>query len=72
MKKVKTRKQLEAQKIAVIESNDFYGFGEDNEFNYVLNIVKKGLVFKHDQTTNYPHKTIKDCIEHYNSGFIAE
>lgn len=71
-KKVTTRKQLESQGIATIESNDFYGFGEENEFRFVLAIVKKGLVFKNEETRNYPTKTIKECINLYNEGFIKE
>ena len=70
--KVTTRKQLESQGIATIESNDLWGFGEGNEFKYVLAITKKGLVFKNEGTRNYPTKTIKECINLYNEGFINE
>lgn len=66
---VRTRKQLEEQGIARIETNEWWGFGDDGEFKYVLNIIKKGLVFKYEKTENYPHKTIKSCIEQYNHGF---
>jgi hypothetical protein len=72
MKKVRTRKELESKGIATIVSNDFWGFGDDNEYNYVLNIVKKGLIFKNERTSNYPHKTIKSCIDHYNEGFVEK
>ena len=70
--KATTRKQLESQGIATIDSNDFWGFGEGNEFKYVLVINKKGLVFKNEGTTNYPTKAIKECINLYNEGFINE
>jgi len=65
-----TRKQLEKEGIAKIESNDFWGFGEQGEYKYVLNIIKEGVVFKDERTTNFPHKTIKECIEHYKRGFV--
>lgn len=71
MKKVRTKKELESQGYAKIESNDLWGFGEEGEFKYVLNIVKKGYLFKASETSNYACKTIKDCIEHYNLGFIT-
>ena len=37
MKKVRTKKELESQGYAKIESNDLWGFGEEGEFKYVLN-----------------------------------
>lgn len=64
-----TRKQLEKEGIAKIESNDFFSFGDPGDYKYVLNIIKEGLVFKDEKTTNFPHKTIKGCIEHYKRGF---
>ena len=70
MKKVKTKKQLESQGIARIESNDFWQFGGEGEYKYVLNIIKVGVFFKDERTSNFPHKTIKSCIDHYNRGFI--
>lgn len=69
--KVKTRKQLEDQGIARIESNDAWGYGEPGEFKYVLNIIDNRFVFKHEGSTNYSHATIKDCIDHYNDGFVT-
>ena len=72
MKKVRTKKELESQGYATIESNEFWGFGEEGEFKYVLNIVKEGYLFKASETSNKACKTIKDCIEHYNLGFITE
>lgn len=71
MKKVRTKKELESQGIARIESNDVWGFGEDGEFKYVLNIIKEGVVFKYEGSSNYAHKTIKDCVDHYNQGFVS-
>lgn len=69
MKAVRTRKELESQGIATIESNDFWGFGEDGEFKHVLVIIKEGFMFKNEETSNFPCKTIKECIELYNEGF---
>ena len=64
--KVKSKKALEKQHIAVIDSNEYWQF---EDAKYVLNIVAKGLVFKQTGTYNYPAKTISECLSIYNKGF---
>jgi hypothetical protein len=62
---VKSKKALERQGLAVIESNDFWQF---NEAKYVIKIVAKNLVFKQTGTSNYPTQTIRECLWIYNRG----
>ena len=62
---VKSKKALENQGLAVIESNDFWQF---NEAKYVINIIAKNLIFKQTGTSNYSAKTIKECLWIYNRG----
>ena len=65
---VKSRKAMEAQGYAKIESNEAHGF---DEAKYVL-VLKSGYVLYCEGTCTYPTMTIRDAIDTYNAGIILE
>jgi len=66
---MKTRKDLEKEGIATIESNAFYGYG-DAKWVLVLNdkYVDNEYLFKKTKTITYPAMTIGECIGIYLGG----
>lgn len=70
---VNTRKQLEAQGIAGIETNDWWQY-DDAKWVLVLNddYVEQGYVFKETKTTMWADLTISRLVEIYNNGIIKQ
>jgi hypothetical protein len=64
-----TRKKLESEGIAKIESNDFYGYG-DAKWVLVLNdkYIDDEYVFRKTKTITYPAMTIAECASIYLGG----
>ena len=64
-----TRKQLQKEGIATIESNDFYGY-EEAKWVLVLNdeYVDNQQVFSKTKTITFPAMTIGECIGIYLGG----
>ena len=65
---VKSRKAMEAQGYAKIESNDLHGF---DEAKYVL-VLKSGYILCCERTCTYATMTVRDAIDTYNGGIILE
>lgn len=66
-----TRKQLESEKIATIETNDWWQY-DDANWVLILNdeLIEEGYVFKETQTTMWADLTIKRLTEIYKNGII--
>ena len=65
---VKSRKAMEAQGYAKIESNELHGF---DEAKYVL-VLKDDYILCCERTCTYPTMTVRDAIDCYNGGIILE
>jgi len=66
---MRTKKELEKQGIATIQSNDFYGY-EEAKWVLVLNdeFVDNQQVFSKTKTITFPAMTIAECIGIYLGG----
>ncbi len=72
IKNVKTRKQLEQQGFARIESNFGNGWCYlDESFKWVLIMNDDDFVFKQEGNTIVAGQTIKDLIDTYNDGIVT-
>ena len=65
---MKTRKQLEAEGIAKIESNDFYGYDNAKWVLVLSSELENDFYFKKTKTITYPALTIGECIGIYLGG----
>jgi len=66
---MKTRKELQKEGIATIQSNDFYGY-EEAKWVLVLNDehIDNQQVFSKTKTITFPAMTIGECIGIYLGG----
>jgi hypothetical protein len=66
---MKTRRKLESEGIATIQSNDFYGY-DDAKWVLVLNdkYVDNEYLFSKTKTITFPAMTIGECIGIYLGG----
>ena len=71
-KNVKTRKQLEQEGLARIESNFGQGWCYlDESYKWVLIINDDDFVFKQEGNTLVVGMTIKELIDVYNEGIVS-
>jgi len=66
---MKTKRKLESEGIATIQSNDFYGY-DDAKWVLVLNdkYVDNEYLFSKTKTITFPAMTIGECIGIYLGG----
>ena len=68
---VKSRKKLEGQGFAKIVSNDWYQYGDEGEWKYVLEL-KEDYKLAVEATITFAARTIGELCSVYNQGLIHD
>lgn len=68
---VNTRKQLEKQGYGKIVSNEFYQYGDEGDYKYVLEL-NNNFKLATEATVTKPSKTIGELLYFYNRGIVYD